>query len=193
MFRRACRPPTGHGSCNLPEEHSARHLPVHCLLPPRAMPPATVVHPVGLGTDVLIFNGLNTSSGASRREIGTIAETTSSLPTNRSSSICQWRPFGSNYRYAAFFSQSSFSHSHKPFRPQKSRKIILPIGKFLQLDIAIGFRPLMVAFAHGAVSPIGLDLFPATFHTPDCATADAFLYLINALVSTASRDLRIHS
>jgi hypothetical protein len=42
--------------------------------------------PGPLGTDVLIFNGLNTSSGAWTAEIGTIAETTSSLPTIVSSS-----------------------------------------------------------------------------------------------------------
>jgi hypothetical protein len=42
--------------------------------------------PGPLGTDVLIFNGLNTSSSAWTAEIGTIAETTSSLPTLVSSS-----------------------------------------------------------------------------------------------------------
>lgn len=42
--------------------------------------------PGPLGTDVLIFNGLNTSSSAWTAEIGTIAETTSSLPTIASSS-----------------------------------------------------------------------------------------------------------
>ncbi len=42
--------------------------------------------PGPLGTDVLIFNGLNTSSSAWTAEIGTIAEMTSSLPTIASSS-----------------------------------------------------------------------------------------------------------
>jgi hypothetical protein len=42
--------------------------------------------PGPLGTDVLIFNGLNTSSSAWTAEIGTISETTSSLPTIASSS-----------------------------------------------------------------------------------------------------------
>ena len=42
--------------------------------------------PGPLGTDVLIFNGLNTSSSAWTAEIGTIAETTSSLPRLVSSS-----------------------------------------------------------------------------------------------------------
>jgi hypothetical protein len=39
-----------------------------------------------LGNDVMIFNGLNTSSSAWTAEIGTIVETTSSLPTMASSS-----------------------------------------------------------------------------------------------------------
>ena len=42
--------------------------------------------PGSLGTDVMIFNGLNTSSSAWTAEIGTIAETTSSLPRLVSSS-----------------------------------------------------------------------------------------------------------
>ena len=42
--------------------------------------------PGPLGTDVLIFNGLNTSSSAWTAEIGTINETTSSLPTIANSS-----------------------------------------------------------------------------------------------------------
>jgi hypothetical protein len=42
--------------------------------------------PGPLGTDVMIFNGLNTSSTAWTAEIGTIAETTSSLPIIASSS-----------------------------------------------------------------------------------------------------------
>jgi hypothetical protein len=42
--------------------------------------------PGPLGTDILIFNGLNTSSSAWTAEIGTIVETTSSLPTIASSS-----------------------------------------------------------------------------------------------------------
>jgi hypothetical protein len=42
--------------------------------------------PGPLGTDVMIFNGLNTSSSAWTAEIGTISETTSSLPTMASSS-----------------------------------------------------------------------------------------------------------
>jgi hypothetical protein len=42
--------------------------------------------PGPLGTDVMIFNGLNTSSSAWTAEIGTIAETTSSLPIMVSSS-----------------------------------------------------------------------------------------------------------
>jgi hypothetical protein len=42
--------------------------------------------PGPLGKDVLIFNGLNTSSSAWTAEIGTISESTSSLPTMASSS-----------------------------------------------------------------------------------------------------------
>ncbi len=42
--------------------------------------------PGPLGTDVMIFNGLNTSSSAWTAEIGTIAEMTSSLPIMVSSS-----------------------------------------------------------------------------------------------------------
>jgi hypothetical protein len=42
--------------------------------------------PGPLGTDVMIFNGLNTSSSIWTAEIGTIAENTSSLPTIASSS-----------------------------------------------------------------------------------------------------------
>jgi hypothetical protein len=42
--------------------------------------------PSSLGTDVMIFNGLDTSSSAWIAEIGTISETTSSLPTMASSS-----------------------------------------------------------------------------------------------------------
>lgn len=42
--------------------------------------------PGPLGTDVMIFNGLNTSSSVWTAEIGTIAESTSSLPTIASSS-----------------------------------------------------------------------------------------------------------
>jgi hypothetical protein len=42
--------------------------------------------PGPLGKDVLIFNGLNTSSSAWTAEIGTIAESTSSLPTMTNSS-----------------------------------------------------------------------------------------------------------
>jgi hypothetical protein len=42
--------------------------------------------PGPLGTDVMIFNGINTSSSAWTAEIGTISEATSSLPTMASSS-----------------------------------------------------------------------------------------------------------
>ncbi len=42
--------------------------------------------PGPLGTDVMIFNGLNTSSSVWTAEIGTISETSSSLPTIASSS-----------------------------------------------------------------------------------------------------------
>ena len=56
-----------------------------------------------------------------------------------------------SYRYAAFLSQSSFSHSHSRFAPKKRGKVVVPGGEFLELDIAIEFAPLMQALTLGSV------------------------------------------